>query len=63
MTVTVVTNIVVSLDAGRLHDAIESVLAGVEPPRGHRLELWDGRAAERTAGALARDEGGGHAEG
>ena len=63
VTVTVGTNTVVGRDAGRLRDAIESVLAGVEPPRGRRPELWDGRAAERIASVLARDEGGGHGEG
>ena len=61
VTVTVGTNTVVGRDAGRLREAIESVLAGGGAPAGGRPHLWDGRAAERIARVLTPDGCYGHA--
>ena len=55
VTVTAGTNTVVGRDAGRLRDALRSVLAGAGRAAGRRPDLWDGRAAERIAGVLTRE--------
>ena len=61
VTVTAGTNTVVGRDAGRLRDALRSVLAGAGRAAGRRPDLWDGRAAERIAGVLTREVRAGHA--
>ena len=60
VTVSMGTNTVIGRDPERLHDAVESVIAG-EFRGGGRPALWDGRAAERIARVLVGEPGRGHA--
>jgi UDP-N-acetylglucosamine 2-epimerase (non-hydrolysing) len=53
ITVTVGTNVVVGMDAGRIAREVELILAG-RSKRGRIPEGWDGRAGERIADAVER---------
>ena len=60
VTVSTGTNTVIGRDPERLHDALESVIAGGFRGGG-RPALWDGRAAERIARVLVGEPGRSHA--